>query len=436
MISYVSISCLFNLYSNNRRLLYYCGYTTAGQLDMNSSKYFIISLSDGCINNLLSGSKINNYISSEQWDRVFNVEDAALIIINTCGYNQDQEDEGISVIGRYQKKYPDKKIIVSGCLPKIVNSIIETTQTKILDIDDISQLRELVPLQKGDNNKRILAANNIEKVDLNTSIVSSVAMKAVRCLVSKNKFLNNIFQTYSFLGTGKDFIIQVSRGCTGSCSYCAIKKAKGNLVSRPLSVILNEFQVGLSEGKKTFWLIGDDVGCWGQDQGLNIVTLLSNILLIKDDFDVVINYFDPYWFIKYYVELHAILSNKKFVNINFPLQSGSIKILRNMRRNYSPSQLVENIQKLKSINKSLVVKTHIMVGFPGETFKDFLETLKYIKHFDLIYVNVYSQRPGTVASQMLQGCSYITKIYRSTLSHIIIYVGYSVIFLKNIFKDE
>ena len=153
-----------------------------------------------------------------------------------------------------------------------------------------------------------------------------------------------------------------------------------------------------------------------QDIGLNIVDLFVEIFNRDDEFKVKFSDFSPKWLILHFPDLLKIFVNNKYRlgHTGMPVQSGSEKILKSMRREYSIEQTKECIAALKKAIPELFLKTHMMVGFPGESDKDFDDSIKLIETriFDQINVYKYSDRPGTEASLMPGKNSELTKEIR------------------------
>ncbi|MBY0552888.1 radical SAM protein [bacterium] len=377
--------------------------------DLNKKKLFAYSAANGCLTNLLETTSFRNSLDTNNYQQVENIEDSDVIFINTCGYNNQAEKNSLNVIEDFQKKYPEKKLIVSGCLPRINKQAVQKAFAgPIVSTGELHKMNDLLnePIirQKGLEEE----AYYLDEKDLQTRLSSNRLLEhAFPMLLSFEKFtgkefhpLHNIFDSASF--DKNTFAISVSRGCLGKCNYCAIKKAKGSLISRPLPEIITRIQRALDEGANKIHILGDDIGCWGQDLNLNSSHLLSAILRLNYNFKLVINYFDPTWMNKYFKDLEEHLSNPKIICVNIPIQSANNNIIKKMDRDYKIEDVFENINKLKKNNPLFVAKTHIMVGYPTETNSEFLDSLKAVSHFDLIFANKYGIRPGTPAEKMPQ----------------------------------
>ena len=198
--------------------------------------------------------------------------------------------------------------------------------------------------------------------------------------------------------------MRVATGCLGNCSYCAVKFAVGELESKPIDAIVNEFKSGLDQGFEHFVLIAGDVGCYGVDIGTSAIELLSNLFAVEGAYKIIIKEFNAQWVVKYFQDLLKIFKEnyEKIDYIVVPVQSASNRMLRLMKRPYT----IENVKKYLNIIKSevpdLQISTHIMVGFPGETEEDFKESVDFIREYEFPFVDIYAydDRPNTAASQM------------------------------------
>jgi MiaB-like tRNA modifying enzyme len=200
-------------------------------------------------------------------------------------------------------------------------------------------------------------------------------------------------------------ICEISSGCLNSCSFCEVKLAKGNLRSYPLSDIIKEIKGSLKQGCKEIWLTSQDCGCWGMDKKSNLVKLVDEICKINGKFLVRIGMMNPSHVKKIIDDLlECYKSEKVFKFIHLPIQSGSNKILKNMNRNYSVKDFENIVKEFIHQFPMLNLSTDIIVGFPGETVKDFQKTIDLIKRIepDIVNISKFGARPGTKAEKMKQ----------------------------------
>ncbi len=183
----------------------------------------------------------------------------------------------------------------------------------------------------------------------------------------------------------------IARGCASNCSYCSIRFAHGNIESTNKNEIIESFHLGLNKGFKKFVLIAEDVGAYGIDVNTNIVALLEELFAIDGDFKIIIDDFNPHWMIRYFDELLPLLTkySNKIEDLRIPIQSGSNRILKLMRRRYTIEEVSLCIDSLWEHIPNLKIRTHCLVGFPGETEKDFDETINFLNRYPKIAVEIF-----------------------------------------------
>ncbi|MCK5615425.1 radical SAM protein, partial [Candidatus Pacearchaeota archaeon] len=173
-----------------------------------------------------------------------------------------------------------------------------------------------------------------------------------------------------------DFRIQVCRGCNDSCTFCGDKTIVKNIRSKPLEACLKEFEKGLSLGYKNFMLIGDDVGAYGFDLGLNYLDLLNPIVHTHKDFQLRLMEINAKYLFEHIEYLPAIFSTGHINNIALAFQSGSDRILSMMARKPDRAGLVRLIKMIHEYG--IGIHAHVLVGFPSETFADFKCSLEIV----------------------------------------------------------
>jgi tRNA A37 methylthiotransferase MiaB len=173
-------------------------------------------------------------------------------------------------------------------------------------------------------------------------------------------------------------------------------------------------------------LAGDDTGAYGQDLGSDLVELLERMTATEGDFDIYIRNFEPMWFIRMFDRLKPVLQSGKVRAVTLPVQTGSPQILKAMRRAHTIDDFRRCVEELHRDVPDLLVVTHLMVGFPGETGDDFRQTLQLLSdlRFDGVSPEQYHPRPG-IASLALSNPVPIWK-RRWRLFKMHIYVYYSV----------
>lgn len=404
---------------------------------MKKEKVFLLSTTEGCATNLMENATYRQMLERSEFSNVYDVNEADVVIINTCAYTNNQEKKSLDMIEYFQKKYPEKKIIVGGCLTKINSKKLQSIyQGETFFPGDVQQLKRTLKIENTSNDKDITAhffdKNDFGRLTLNHRMVlflRFVFFKMEDLFQKKIQPLHNVLKTA--IVNDEYYGISVSQGCAGHCTFCSIKQAKGHVRSKPLAQISYELEKGFQLGKNKIWLLGDDIGCYGIDLQLTIVNLLEEILKVDNNFELVINYFEPYFLLQHYEKLAVLFRDERILHVNFPIQSGNFRVIQDMGRNYDPFLVLQKIKELKKIRPNLVFKTNIIVGFPGETWGDFFDSLKSVFYFDTILALKFTAREGTRAYKMEAQVSEFVKRTRLFIINIIIFVRHFYIVMKS-----
>ena len=311
---------------------------------------------------------------------------ADLILINTCSVREKPERRLFSEIGQYaQQKKKGAKIGVCGCTASHMGAEI---------------------LRKSSAVDFVLGARNISKI---TQIIHKP--KAVEVDLSYDDSL------YAFEGvrsSGVKALLNISIGCDKSCAYCIVPHTRGKEISIPLDLLLAEARKLAQNGIKELLLLGQNVNNYGvrfssAHKPINFSGLLAELAEI--DGIERIRFTSPHPLHMDDEFLHEFARNPKVCkSIHMPLQSGSSKILKAMRRGYSKEWFLDRVQRLKSLVPEVTISTDIIVGFVGESEEDFADTLDVLEQvrFDTLYSFIYSPRPHTLAYS-LDPSSHIPK---------------------------
>jgi tRNA-2-methylthio-N6-dimethylallyladenosine synthase len=316
--------------------------------------------------NELNFSKIDDPILSD------------FLVINTCSVRENADNKLKGLLGKlkhlYEKKEKIPKVLVCGCMMQV-----EETREKILqDFPFISfvfgtqNIDELKTYLKGERRKKITILNNRKSILEGLPVERSFKYRA---------------------------LVNIMEGCNNFCSYCIVPYVRGREKSRTYSNIKNEIVEAINAGVKEIILLGQNVNSYNND-GLDFSNLLVKILEL------------PILRLRYMtanpkdISDDLISLHKKYKNLmpsmHIPIQSGSSRILKLMNRKYTKEDYLKLIQKIKSINPDIEITTDIMVGFPGETEDDFLETLDVVNKvkFNSVFTFIYSKRPMTEAAKL------------------------------------
>lgn len=394
------------------------------------AKFFFICSTSPCLERRLDCQKISDYLIVNNWHPVKNSARADLIIISTCSFGKFEDNGSVELIKHYSKnKLNSAKVIIAGCTPSInpetlnhAGEILTISPTSLNKLDEIIKAESKFDCVAEPNRisffevfyKPLLKIRLLVKSSVNNILSRKNAggfpvkqyMKRGINFINQAVSLNSRIHPLLVCNRDKFFYIRVSRGCLGNCSYCAKKFATGVLISKPLEEIMSAFKKGLDSGYSMFFLLSEDIGCYGQDIGVRVVELLKALFRGGKDkeFKIAISNFNAHWFIKYYEEIKAVLidNKNKILYIQIPVQSGSSRIVELMNRHYCVEDLERCLGDIRQAIPSLNITTDMIVGFPGETERDFEDSLALLKRNKFRYVDIfgYEDRPNTLANRM------------------------------------
>ena len=326
-------------------------------------KIALISL--GCAKNLVDSENILGLLLKNHYKIVNNKEEADILIINTCGFIETSKKESIDVIlDNINKK---QKVVVTGCL---VNRYVDDLKKAIPEVD------LWIPIRDYPRFNQLLAT-------LDKDITNFEGLNDDYRLVSTG--------TYSAY-------LKIGEGCSNCCTYCAIPLIRGPYVSRLYEDIIKEAKKLASEGYKELIVLEQDTTRYGLDlkEKKTIVDLLKGLLEIKELAFIRLLYLYPDEITD---ELIDLIAKEKRLTPYFdiPIQHSEDKILKAMNRRGDKVYLTNLFNKIKTKIPNAVLRTTVMVGFPGETKQDFDNLLKFIEEvkFDHLGGFTYSKEEGT-----------------------------------------
>jgi tRNA A37 methylthiotransferase MiaB len=380
---------------------------------MKSQKVYIDSIAWICEANLIGTSKIYRYILENGHEIIKNPSEADFIIINSCGLTKMRRDLSIKFFEKYYlQKKENAKIIMFGCIVKIDKEKIISLDLISIDFNQGYKFDEIFYNEKKfeticpycDNltKERLLQGKNLFQ---STRIIPFILSGLLFPFFKKTR-LNYQKMIDSFTYKDKIFV-EIARGCTGNCSYCMIKKARGNVCSRQIIDIITDIE-HLYDPTKNLFLVADDCGSYGVDIKTNLFNLLYEIKKKFPDITIDLNYLNPYWLERYPNEYIKLFKNVKINLASIPVQSGSNKILKKMNRRYDINKVVEIIKKIKQVSPETITYSHFLIAFPGENTIDFLKTLYYARYFDIPIGLPYSEHKDSASSKLGNNKSTLT----------------------------
>jgi MiaB-like tRNA modifying enzyme len=352
----------------------------------------------GCTLNSADTNIIKNSIAFKDFTIVDNLNDADIVVINTCIVRLETEHKMISRIN-YIKSL-NKKIVVAGCMPKALREKVEK-----LNINTMIMPREahlagdiLCDYVKNEYIKNeTKCALNIDNNKINND----------------NKISANLDSKLDYLHpNGLIMPLPISEGCIGKCSFCIVKVARGRLLSYSRDKIIKKAEEFVNNGVKHILITSQDTACYGFDKGDTLPNLINDIASIDGEFDMRIGMMHaknvPY-IMDELIETYQNDKVSKFFHL--PLQSGDDDVLRDMKRGYTVDEFIDIVNEFKRKIKDLTFNTDIIVGFPTEKEENFENTLEVLKKIRPDYINgaKYSQRKHTEADKLKQVDTKIRK---------------------------
>ena len=347
----------------------------------------------GCKLNFSETSTISRMFKENGYQRTTLNNNPDKVIINTCSVTENADKRCIDLIKKIKKKSPSTKITVVGCYAQLkAESIIE-----IDGVDKVLGAKEKFDIKNYLNNYNGYKKSNIKEV-------------------------NEFHTTFSVDDRTRSFL-KVQDGCNYGCSFCTIPMARGRSRSSSNQEVINNINSLIKKGSKEIILSGINIGDYGIVEGkrkFTFYSLIKEINEIKTDVRFRISSIEPNLLSDEIIDL--VHSSDKFVNhFHIPLQSGNNKILKNMSRRYNTALYSDRINRIKSKMPDACIGCDVIVGFPGESDKDFLETFEFIKKRDTDYLHVfqYSERNNTRAVNIKDIISKPIRIKRSKMLRIL-----------------
>lgn len=321
-------------------------------------------------------------ILSPSYEMVSHIKDAALVLVNTCSVREKPEQKLFSYLGAlapFKLRNPSLLVGVGGCVAQQEGREI-IRKSRIVDFvfgtHNLSLVPSLIEQVKGGGGPQIAVDYRDEWEDLPPGFVETDRVSV---------------------------LVSISRGCNKKCSYCIVPRTRGREVSRPADEILREVSLAVRRGAREVTLLGQNVNSYGRDVrgGVRFARLVEEVSTI--DGLCRIRFTSPYPQDVDADFLDLCTVNPKVCHhMHLPLQSGSNSILRAMRRSYTREKYISIAEELRARVPDISFTTDIIVGFPGETETDFLDTVEMVRtvQFDSSFSFVFSPRPGTVAEKL------------------------------------
>lgn len=355
-------------------------------------KVFIESY--GCTFNQADGQIIAGNLQENEIDIVDSIDEADVVIVNTCYVKLPTEDKMTYRIQKLQKEFPDKKIIIGGCMVEIDPEKLEKIGPDISWIGP-HQLNKSADIVNGTYCGDVIRETGFSK-DSKVCVPKVVDDSLIH-------------------------ILQICEGCLGACTFCCTRFARGPLNSYPIADIVAEAKDAIENGACEIQLTAQDTAAFGRDSGEKLSDLIKEVANLDGDFRVRVGMMHPKN-ILHDVDgiVDAMKHPKVYDFIHLPIQSGSDKVLSDMRRGHSVSQYKEIVSKFRNEIPNLTLATDIIVGYPTESDEDFNQTVELLKDIkpSLIHLSKYQHRKGAISSSLTEIPHEIMKKRSKFLSQI------------------
>ena len=301
-------------------------------------------------------------------------EESDLNVIVTCSVKDATAAKMVHRI----KESNSKPLVVAGCLPKAEQHTVEkfAENASLLGPNSIGKTLQVI--------KSTLDGQKI--IALEDTDITKIGLPKIR--------LNPAIG-----------IIEIVSGCMSECTFCQTKLSKGDLKSYRIGDVVRQVKTEISDGCNEVWLTSTDNGCYGLDIGADLPELVNAVSEIDNKFFIRVGMMNPMYMPKIRDGLlKSFQSTKVFKFLHVPVQSGSNKVLNDMKRGHTEQTFRDVTNKFRDKFEKFTISTDVIVGFPTETEEDFEATLKLLKETkpDIVNLSRYSQRPGTYAAEMRQ----------------------------------
>ncbi len=336
----------------------------------------------GCPKNEVDSQAWLNYLSDSGFQIVDSPERADFLFVNTCAFIEDarlESRECIERLARLKESHGDKKLYITGCWAQMQGEKLLNMFPAADGVLGNMSVAEAVKkfLEKHETNERFIYIPNQ--------------------FSDWYPFSSVIPRTFPYA------YLKIAEGCDNKCSYCVLPTIRGGFRSVPMDVLVQQAKFLVENGFKELVLVAQETTRYGQDltPKLNIVDLLEKLNDIEGDFMIRLMYGNPLRISQRLLE--AIRDLPKVVKyLDIPLQHYDDDILSRMGRNYTSSDIERLLERIRSVDESIVLRTTFITGFPGESDEKFERLLKFVERGEFLHMGVFEYSPevGTAAAEL------------------------------------
>lgn len=381
----------------------------------------------GCSRRGLDAARIKDYFIRNGLVETEKKSEADHLVVVTCGLTEAETAKVQKCVKEVENF--NGELLVYGCLPAMDPLALEGSYSgKTVITKDIEKIDEIYnfPVKMTDVPDANVAMTHFDQIIVREDVPDEQPvvfkgkglLKLARKLKWKTKktLLDLKFDIISLFekkyienipnGIGFDnslFSIRVATGCAGNCSFCVIKKAIGKIKSKPFDEIKKEAELAISRKSYKVNLLSSDTGAYGVDMASNFPELLQTILDVDPKLKIAfVQDINPLWLCKYNDQMVELVKTKRIISLLSPIQSGSERLLKLMRRYNDIDKMIYTFNQLKKAWPGLKIRTQVIIGFPTETDDEFEMTIDMIKKckFDEIDIFEYFEVKGSEAENI------------------------------------
>ena len=329
-------------------------------------KIFILDPSKRCEPSAFLFTKAMHFFLLNGYRLANDIDNCDTILVNTCCVTEDKIRASKAALDFARAQGKGKRIVLFGCMASLPFPGLKR--------------EDLI----------CIGPKNLDELDGHFTHHRSVKDIPV------NQLPPDLYKPGQGLGYG-DYFIMIAQGCSNQCSYCNIKRAKGEVRSEPFETILPQIRKGLSLSVQEFALLADDCASYGHDLGTDLVQLIEQLFTAGSGFSLKLGYVYPQFLLKHFHRLKTIFGTGRIRYVNIPVQSGSQRILELMNRRYPIHGVMEAVRELREVAPQTTFCTHILINFPTESHDDFLMSLAIADSFNEVLFLHYSDNQDTAA---------------------------------------
>lgn len=328
---------------------------------------FILDASKRCEPSAFLFTKAVQFFLVNGYNMAKGIEEGGIILVNSCCVTEDKIATSKKALDSARARGKGKTIVLFGCMADLAVSGLERDGLICIGPKRLADLDHHFPHH-----------TSIEDIGI-------------------DRLPPALYEPGQGLGY-EDYFLLIAQGCANRCSYCNIKRAKGDVRSEPIERILRNLEAGLSRGVRDFALLADDCASYGSDIGTDLVQLMERLFAAGPGFGLKLGYLYPRFLLTHFEGLKRVFGTGRIPYVNIPVQSGSQRILDLMSRRYRIDAVMEALRQLRSEARRTVFCTHLIVNFPTETHDDFIRSLALADDFDEVVFLHYSDNRGTPAA--------------------------------------